>query len=115
MIVKAGGIGGSLGVGIKNVVSTPSEMKEEVKIIQWIPRLGVWYRGVIAEQFITGPEFTTLVVGSNDAPDQMIYYTPVEKCFMHPCLKRKNSYPYEDCGRSMNMKGCMPLQGNFMI
>lgn len=114
LIVKPAVSGGSLGVGIKNVVSTPSEMKEEVK------KLFNGYRGwefgtggVIAEQFITGPEFTTLVVGSNDAPDQMIYYTPVERVF-HASLPEKEKFlSYERLWEIYEHEECMPLQGNF--
>jgi D-alanine-D-alanine ligase len=37
--------------------------------------------GLIAEQFIKGPEFTTLIVGSADRPNDCIHYLPVERVF----------------------------------
>ncbi len=41
--------------------------------------------GLIAEQFIRGPEYTTLIVGSYQNPDKCIVYPPVERVF-HPSL-----------------------------
>jgi D-alanine-D-alanine ligase len=114
LIVKPAVSGGSLGVGIKNVVSTPSEMKEEVK------KLFNGYRGwefgtggVIAEKFITGPEFTTLIVGSYDQPDKLIYYTPVERVFNASLPDTEKFLSFERLWEIYENETSMPEQGNF--
>ncbi|MEP7266268.1 MAG: hypothetical protein ABI844_01485 [Saprospiraceae bacterium] len=114
LIVKPAVSGGSLGVGIKNVVTSPAEMKAEVK------KLFNGYRGwefgtggVIAEKFITGPEFTTLIVGSFDQPDQLIYYAPVERVF-HPALPDHEKFlSFERLWEIYETETSMPQQGNF--
>jgi len=114
LIVKPAVSGGSLGVGIKNVVHSSAEMKQEVK------KLFDGYRGwefgaggVIAEQFINGPEYTTLIVGSSDQPDQLIYYAPVERVF-HPSLPDQEKFlSYERLWEIYENEPSMPLQGNF--
>lgn len=114
LIVKPAVSGGSLGVGVKNVVHSPAEMKQEVK------KLFDGYRGwefstggVIAEQFISGQEYTTLIVGSSDQPDQLIYYAPVERVF-HPSLPDQEKFlSYERLWEIYENEASMPLQGNF--
>lgn len=82
IIVKPAVSGGSMGVGIKNVVHTRHELQDQVE------KMFAGYRGwqlttdgIVAEQFIKGPEFTTLIVGSYNQPDKAIIYTPVERVF----------------------------------
>ncbi|GAC1396219.1 MAG: hypothetical protein NVSMB63_16660 [Sediminibacterium sp.] len=82
VIVKPAVSGGSMGIGIKNVVHTTCTLHEQVQ------QMFAGYRGwnlaadgLIAEQFITGPEFTTLIVGSYQHPEQCRVYTPVERVF----------------------------------
>jgi D-alanine-D-alanine ligase len=114
LIVKPAVSGGSLGVGIKNVVSSPAEMKTEVK------KLFNGYRGwefatggVIAEKFITGPEFTTFIVGSYDQPNELVYYAPVERVF-HPSLPDHEKFlSYERLWEIYENETSMPQQGNF--
>lgn len=114
LIVKPAVSGGSLGVGVKNVVSSKEEMKVEVQ------KLFNGYRGwefatggVIAEKFISGPEFTTLIVGSYEQPDQMIYYAPVERVF-HPSLPDHEKFlSYERLWEIYEQETSMPQQGNF--
>jgi D-alanine-D-alanine ligase len=114
LIVKPAVSGGSLGVGIKNVVSTPADMKQEVK------KLFNGYRGwefgtggVLAERYIAGPEFTTLIVGSYDQPEQLIYYTPVERVFHESLPENEKFLSFERLWEIYENEGSMPLQGNF--
>jgi len=86
IIVKPAVSGGSMGVGIKSVVSTQEELTAQLKILfdgyrGWSLTAG----GVIAEEYISGPEFTTFIVGDADKPNRRILYTPVERVF-HPAL-----------------------------
>lgn len=82
LIIKPAISGGSMGVSVKNVVQTEEELLNRVK------ELNSGYRGwqlttggLLAEAFIKGPEFTTLIVGSSDRPDECIVYEPVERVF----------------------------------
>ena len=86
LMVKPAVSGGSMGVGIRNVVYTQQELDEQVQ------RMFDGYRGwnlasdgIVAESFITGPEFTVLIVGSYKHPAQCRVYEPVERVF-HPSL-----------------------------
>ncbi len=114
LIVKPAISGGSLGVGIKNVVHSPAEMKIEVK------KLFDGYRGwefgaggVIAEQFIAGPEYTTLIVGSSDQADQLIYYAPVERVFHKSLPDQEKFLSYERLWEIYETESSMPLKENF--
>jgi D-alanine-D-alanine ligase len=92
IIVKPSVSGGSMGVGIKNVVNDISGLKEQVTIM--FDGYRGWHLttdGMIAETFINGPEFTTLIVGSYDKPEDAIIYPPVERVF-HSSLPEKEKF-----------------------
>ena len=82
IILKPAISGGSMGVGVKNVVSTLEEASEQIK------KMFAGYRGwnlasdgIIAEAFIAGPEYTTLISGSTAPHSTAKIYTPVERVF----------------------------------
>lgn len=82
LIVKPAVSGGSMGLGVKNVVSNDEELSGLVQELYtgyhgWDFTFG----GLVAEKFITGPEFTTFIVGSFNQPEQAIIYQPVERVF----------------------------------
>jgi D-alanine-D-alanine ligase len=82
IIIKPAVSGGSMGVSVKNVVNTEEELTKRVEEINtgyhgW----NLLADGLFVEQFITGPEFTTLITGSSDDPDNCIVYEPVERVF----------------------------------
>ncbi len=82
VIVKPAVSGGSMGVGIKNVVHDESELKNLVNaMFQGYRGWNLTVDGLIAETFISGPEFTVLISGSYDAPNEAKIYTPVERVF----------------------------------
>jgi len=114
LIVKPAVSGGSLGVGIKNVVNTPSEMKTEVlKLFEGYRGWEFGAGGVIAEKFITGPEYTTLIVGSYDRPEDLIYFAPVERVFHASLPDHEKFLSYERLWEVYENESSMPLQGNF--
>lgn len=114
LIVKPAVSGGSLGVGIKNVVNSPSEMKAEVhKLFEGYRGWEFGAGGVIAEKFITGPEYTTLVVGSYDRPEDLIYYAPVERVFHASLPDHEKFLSFERLWEVYENETSMPLQGNF--
>jgi D-alanine-D-alanine ligase len=92
LIVKPAVSAGSMGLGIKNVVSTESELREILSDMKdgyhgWSVDAG----GVFVEQFIQGREFTTLVVGSASSPDSLHVYQPIERVF-HKSLPEREQF-----------------------
>jgi D-alanine-D-alanine ligase len=82
VIIKPSVSGGSMGVGIKNVVY------DQIALQQLVHAMFEGYRGwnltadgLIAESFISGPEFTVLISGSHDRPEEAKIYTPAERIF----------------------------------
>ncbi len=92
VIIKPAVSGGSMGVGIKNVVDNKKDLKGLLK------KMFAGYRGwnltadgIIAEKFITGPEFTVLITGSYNHPKKAIVHMPVQRVF-HPSLPDKEKF-----------------------
>ncbi len=86
LIVKPAVSGGSMGVSVKSVVHTQEELSAQLKLLfegyrGWSLTAG----GVLAEEYISGPEYTTYIVGDCDNPAKSIIYPPVERVF-HPAL-----------------------------
>lgn len=82
LIIKPAVSGGSMGVSVKNVVYTDKELKERVEELKngyrgW----NLLADGLIVEQFITGPEFTSFIIGSSTTPDTCEVFPPVERIF----------------------------------
>ena len=114
LIIKPAVSGGSLGVGIKNVVNSPAEMKTEVlKLFEGYRGWEFGAGGVIAEKFITGPEYTTLIVGSYDRPENLIYFAPVERVFHASLPDHEKFLSYERLWEVYENESSMPSQGNF--
>lgn len=82
IIVKPSVSGGSMGVGIKNVVYDQSSLQHLVhSMFEGYRGWNLTADGLIAESFVTGPEFTVLISGSHDRPGEAKIYTPVERVF----------------------------------
>lgn len=82
LILKPAISAGSMGITIKSVVH------DEVALLEQVRRLNDGYRGweltgggLFVEQFISGREFTTFIIGSHDSPERRIIYPPVERVF----------------------------------
>ncbi len=92
LIVKPAVSAGSLGLSIKNVVTLESEFSGILSDMQngyhgWKLDAG----GIFVEQFITGREFTVLLVGSSTHPDKIHFYPPVERVF-HASLPDREQF-----------------------
>ncbi len=82
LIVKPAVSGGSMGLGVKNVVNNDEELATLVhELYNGYHGWDFTFGGLVAEKFITGPEFTTFVVGSYNQPKQAFIYQPVERIF----------------------------------
>lgn len=92
LIIKPAVSGGSMGVSVKNVVYTDKELLQRIREIkQGYRGWNLLADGLIVEQFITGPEFTTLVVGSSSEPEKCIVYPAVERIF-HESLPEEEKF-----------------------
>ncbi len=86
LIVKPAVSGGSMGLGIKNIVSNEADLKSQViKMFEGYRGWNLTSDGLVAESFINGNEYTTLIVGAHDKPEFAIVYNPVQRVF-HPSL-----------------------------
>jgi len=82
LIIKPAVSGGSMGVSVKNVVYSDKELLERIREIKKGYRgWNLLADGLIVEQFITGPEFTSFIVGSSSTPDECFVYPAVERIF----------------------------------
>jgi len=86
VIVKPAVAAGSMGIGLRSVVSEPEALRAQAR------RLHEGYRGwnlasggIYAERFIAGREFTALIVGDGNDPSRATICPPVEREF-HPAL-----------------------------
>jgi D-alanine-D-alanine ligase len=92
LILKPAISGGSMGVGIKNVVNSPEEAKEQIR--RMFEGYRGWYLaadGIIAEKFIAGEEYTTLISGSALSDSLCKVYDPVERIF-HGSLREEEKF-----------------------
>lgn len=92
VIVKPAVSAGSLGVSTKNVVSSFSDFTDVmVEMNKGYRGWNLNKEGIIVEEFISGREFTTFLVGSSTLPDQILHYKPVERVF-HSSLPEKEQF-----------------------
>jgi D-alanine-D-alanine ligase len=114
IIVKPAISGGSMGIGIKNVVSTMAEL--EIQLQQMFEGYRGWNLsdgGIIAEQFIAGQEFTSFIIGSADFPSSIKQYLPVERVF-HPSLPENEQFlSFDRLWEIYEAEAPMPQQEHF--
>ena len=114
IIVKPSVSGGSMGVGIKNVVQSLPELEQQVQ--QMFDGYRGWNLatdGMIAEEFITGPEFTTLIVGSAKYPAQCKVYEPVERVFHDSLPDTEKFLSFDRLWEIYEEETPMPEDANF--
>ena len=81
-----------MGVSVKNVVYTDKELLKGSGKLKKDTVDGIyWPMDLFVEQFITGPEFTSLIVGSSSEPEKCIVYPPVERIF-HESLPEEEKF-----------------------
>jgi len=114
VIVKPSVSGGSMGVGIRNVVNSREELNEQVQhMFDGYRGWQLTSDGIVAESFINGPEYTVLIVGSYDKPGKAKIYEPVERIF-HPSLPDKEKFlSFDRLWEIYEEEKPMPDAGNF--
>ncbi|HMO62352.1 MAG TPA: hypothetical protein PKC39_02885 [Ferruginibacter sp.] len=114
IIVKPAVSGGSMGVGIKNVVYTEAELKQLIaEMFDGYRGWNLTADGLIAEAFITGSEYTTLIVGSYNQPASASIYNPVERIFHHTLPANEKFLSFDRLWEIYEEESPMPDEGNF--
>jgi D-alanine-D-alanine ligase len=114
IIVKPSISGGSMGVGIKNVVNDQTELKEQVsKMFEGYRGWDLAADGLIAESFISGPEFTVMISGSYNNPKDAKIYTPVERVFHESLPEQEKFLSFDRLWEIYEDETPMPNEGNF--
>jgi D-alanine-D-alanine ligase len=114
VIIKPAVSGGSMGLTVKNVVNTSTDMMNRVKELKsgyhgW----NLLADGLFAEQFIKGPEFTTFIVGSADNPEGCIIYEPVERIFHESLPEEEKILSFDRLWEIYEDEAPMPGNENF--
>lgn len=92
VIVKPSVSGGSMGVGVRNVVDNLPDLTTQVTaMFKGYRGWDLSADGLIAEAFIEGPEYTTMIVGSWNEPQYCKVYDGVERVF-HASLPEKEKF-----------------------
>jgi len=114
IIVKPAVSGGSLGVGVKNVVETNVELITQVnKMFEGYRGWDLASQGIVAESFIDGPEYTIMIVGSHTQPEYAKIYPPVERVF-HASLPAKEKFlSFDRLWEIYEEEAPMPKEENF--
>ncbi len=114
VIVKPSISGGSMGVGIKNVVHNQTELQEQVnKMFAGYRGWDLAADGLIAESFITGPEFTAMISGSYNNPKEAKIYTPVERVFHESLPEQEKFLSFDRLWEIYEDETPMPNEANF--
>ena len=114
LIIKPAVSGGSMGVGIKNIVETRKELYALLKqMFEGYRGWNLTADGIIAEKFISGREFTVLITGSCNDPEHAVVYTPVERVF-HASLPDKEKFlSFDRLWEIYEEESAMPGEENF--
>ena len=114
LILKPSVSGGSMGLGIKNVVHNEIELQLLVnKMFEGYRGWNLTTDGLVAESFINGNEYTTLIVGAYDSPEFAVVYNPVQRVF-HPSLPDEEKIlSFDRLWEIYEEETPMPNDGNF--
>lgn len=114
IIIKPSVSGGSMGVGIKNVVNNEEELKIQIR------RMFEGYRGwnlvtdgLIAESFIAGQEYTSFLVANYNKPKGAIIYEPVERVFHQSLPDDERFLSFDRLWEIYEEEEAMPGEENF--
>ena len=114
IIVKPAVSGGSMGVGVKNVVHNLPELKEQVeKMLNGYKGWNLNAGGIIAEQFIAGAEFTVLITGDYGKPEIAKIYTPIERVFHNSLVEEEKFLSFDRLWEIYEDETQMPNEENF--
>lgn len=114
IILKPSVSGGSMGVGIRNVVHDQAAMKTQLKsMFEGYRGWDLSIDGIIAEQYISGREFTTMITGSARNPDYCRVYYPVERVFHDSLPAHEKFLSFDRLWEIYEDESPMPNNDNF--
>lgn len=114
IIIKPAVSGGSMGVSVKNVVSNEEELVKRVdEIYKGYRGWNLLADGLFAEQFITGPEYTTFITGSADDPGHCMVYEPVKRVFHESLPESEKFLSFDRLWEIYEDETPMPRNENF--
>jgi D-alanine-D-alanine ligase len=114
IILKPSVSGGSMGVGIRNVVHDHAAMKEQLsKMFEGYRGWDLSIDGVIAEKYISGREFTTMITGSGSNPEFCRVYYPVERVFHESLPADEKFLSFDRLWEIYEEETPMPNNANF--
>jgi D-alanine-D-alanine ligase len=114
LLIKPAISGGSMGVSIKNVVNNDDELRARVdELNQGYRGWQLTTGGLFAEQFITGPEYTSFIIGSYTHPEHCIVYEPVERIFHESLPAQERFLSFDRLWEIYEDETPMPGNGNF--
>lgn len=96
IIVKPAVSAGSLGLSVHSVISSKEELHSFMNSgFRFYKNWDLYQDGVFAEEFIQGPEYTSLIVGSSDRPEDCIIFPPVERKFEDSLPEKQKFLSYD--------------------
>ena len=114
IIIKPAVSGGSMGVGVKNVVENEEQLSALLKdLTEGYRGWNLLSGGLIAEKFIAGPEFTALISGSFDCAENLHIYNPVERVFHHSVPENEKFLSFDRLWEIYESEAAMPNNENF--
>jgi D-alanine-D-alanine ligase len=114
IILKPSVSGGSMGVGIKNVVENTKALNDQLdKMFEGYRGWNLSIDGIVAEQYIAGREFTTMISGSSKFPEICKVYTPVERVFHESLPDNEKFLSFDRLWEIYEEETPMPGNDNF--
>lgn len=114
VIVKPSVSGGSMGVGVKNVVNDKAELEALVNsMFEGYRGWNLATDGLIAESFISGPEFTVMITGSYNNAKEAKIYMPVERVFHDSLPEQEKFLSFDRLWEIYEDETPMPNEANF--
>lgn len=114
VIVKPAISAGSMGLSVRNVVSTTAEYNTILQeMLQGYRGWKLDTGGLFVEEFIAGSEFTVLLVGSSTHPETISCYPPVERVFHESLPDRERFLSFDrlwetyDTEAPLDNNGCL--------
>lgn len=114
LIVKPAVSGGSMGLGVRNVVENTDQLKTLLKeLFSGYRGWDLTSDGLIAESFIRGREFTLLISGSYDDRNSATIYDPVERVFHQSLPPNEQFLSFDRLWETYEQESAMPNEENF--
>ena len=114
LILKPAVSGGSMGVGIKNVVNDTKALTSQLyKMFDGYRGWNLVTDGIVAESFIEGPEYTVMIVGSYNQPELAKIYPPVERVFHASLPEQEKFLSFDRLWEIYEDESPMPSEENF--